>query len=192
MPATGAAAARRRPVALVRRPARGRAGELHRAAGRDPRHHRPERRRQDDAVQRAERRAAADEGTATLDGQPMLGPQGAPGLPHGRRPHLPGGAQLPAPAAARQRGGRRLRRGAAGPRGGRARRRRRCTASACASPGTAAGRPAYQQAAAADGAGARAGRPSAPAAARRDAGRASAARSATRCWTCCSGCATRA
>ncbi len=54
----GAAAAGEQPVALVRRPARGQPCELHRRAGRDPRHHRPERRRQDHAVQRAERRAA--------------------------------------------------------------------------------------------------------------------------------------
>ena len=51
-------------VALVRRPARGQQRELHRRAGRDPRHHRPERRRQDDAVQRAERRAAGGRGHA--------------------------------------------------------------------------------------------------------------------------------
>ena len=53
-----AAAAGGRPVALVRRSARGQPGELLGRAWRDPRHHRPERRRQDHAVQRAERRAA--------------------------------------------------------------------------------------------------------------------------------------
>ena len=75
----------------------------------------------------------ADEGSATLAGESMLGPQGAPGLPHGRRPHLPGGAQLPAPAAAGQRHRRSLRRRPAGPRCGGGGGARACSASACCS-----------------------------------------------------------
>ena len=46
---------RRERLALVRRPAGGAGRELRRAPRRGPRHHRPERRRQDDAVQPPER-----------------------------------------------------------------------------------------------------------------------------------------
>ena len=51
------AAASDRTVAIVRRTARGQRGELLRHRRRDPRHHRPQWRRQDHAVQCAERRA---------------------------------------------------------------------------------------------------------------------------------------
>ena len=52
-------AAGREPVAFVRRLARGQRGKLLRCGGRDPRHHRTQWRRQDDAVQCVERRADA-------------------------------------------------------------------------------------------------------------------------------------
>ena len=99
--------------------------------GRDPRHHRPQRRRQDHAVQRAERRADGRCGQRDARRAIDAGPQGAPGLPHGRRPHLPGGAQLSAPAAAGQRDRRRLRRRTAGRSGGGRGRRRAGIASGC-------------------------------------------------------------
>ena len=52
----------------------------------------------------------SDAGTALLAGMPMTGRKAAPDRPHGGRTHLSGRAQLPAPAAAGQRGGRCLRR----------------------------------------------------------------------------------
>ena len=79
-------------------------------ARRNPRHHRPQRRRQDHVVQSAERRAGRRR-RQRHPGRPIdARPQGARGLPHGRRPHLPGGAQLSAPAVAGQRDRRSLRR----------------------------------------------------------------------------------
>ena len=72
---------------------------------------------------------AADEGTALLDGPgACCGAQGASGLPHGRRAHLPGGAQLSAPAAAGQRDRRCLWRRASTIRRLPRRPRRRCSA----------------------------------------------------------------
>ena len=53
---------------------------------------------------------AADEGSARLDGAADAGQEDARGLPHGRGPHVPGRAQLPAPARARQRDRRGVRR----------------------------------------------------------------------------------
>ena len=52
----------RRPVEIVRRPARRQRRQLLDRRGRHPRHHRPERRRQDHVVQPAERRAAGRRG----------------------------------------------------------------------------------------------------------------------------------
>ena len=75
----------------------------------------------------------ADEGSATLGGQVDARPQGASGVPHGSRAHVPGGAQLSPSAVARQRRGRCLRRGTVGSRryggGGTA----HCATSACCS-----------------------------------------------------------
>ena len=59
----------RRPLAGVRRPAGGAGRELRRPQGRDARHHRPERRRQDDALQPPERLHRADQGRRVLMGQ---------------------------------------------------------------------------------------------------------------------------
>ena len=126
----------------------------------------------------------ADAGSATLGGESMLGRKVHQVCRMGVGAHLPGGAQLPAPAAARQRDRRRLRRRTCRTTQRSTRRSALCIASA-ASPGRHGGRATYQQAAAADGTGPRAGRPAAAAAAGRDAGRASAATNATRCWTCC-------
>ena len=113
----------------------------------------------------------ADEGTATARRRVDARQEGAPGLPHGRRPHVPGGAQLPAPAAARQRHRRCLWRRSLGSGGRRSRRSALCIASGLADRAGRRRRAAHQQAAASDGTGPRAGRPSAAAAARRDAGR---------------------
>ena len=161
------------------------------AARRDLRHHRPERRRQDDAVQRAERRARRRRrAQRRFAGQPMVGRKLHQVCAHGHRPHLPGGAQLPAPAGARQRGGRRVRRRTVR-RGGRRAPRRTALRPrrAGAAQADIAGRPAHQQGAAADGAGARAGRRGRACCCSTRRSPASAARSATTCSPCCSGCA---
>ena len=105
-----AAAAGREPVTRLRRPEGGQRGELLGRRGRDPRHHRAERRGQDHAVQRAERRAVGRRGLGAARRPADAGPQDLRGLPHGCRPHVPGGAQLPPPSRARQRDRRRLRR----------------------------------------------------------------------------------
>ena len=88
------------PVEDLRRPARGAGRGIHGRVGRDPRHHRPQRRRQDHVVQPAERRAAGRRRQRAAGGAGAARAQGAPGGAARRGAHLPGGAQLSAPAAA--------------------------------------------------------------------------------------------
>ena len=83
--------------------------ELRRARGRDPRHHRPERRGEDHALQRAQRLPAARQRRGALARRADHRPAAPPGLPARHRPHLPGGALLPAPHRAGERHGGRLR-----------------------------------------------------------------------------------
>ena len=79
-------------------------------AGFDPRHHRAERRRQDDALQRHQRVSRARRGRHPVRRRRARRPEAAPGLPTGHRPHVPGRARVPAHDRARERDHRRLRR----------------------------------------------------------------------------------
>ena len=108
--AARAAAGGRGAVTRLRRAPSGQRGQLLGRRGGDPRHHRAERRGQDDAVQRAERRARRRRGLGPARRAADAGQEDLRGLPHGRRPHVPGRAQLHPPARARQRDRRRLRR----------------------------------------------------------------------------------
>ena len=135
--AGGAAPPGRRAVARLRRPPRGQRGQLLGHRGGDPRHHRAERRGEDDAVQRAERRARRRRGLGPARRAAHAGQEDPRGLPHGCGPHVPGRAQLHPPPRARQRARRRVRRravrsgrhrpgGAGAPPGGIARSSRAC------------------------------------------------------------------
>jgi len=102
-------------VTDLRRPEGGERGELRGRRGRDPRNHRAEWRGQDDAVQRAERRALRGRRLRAARRRADAGPQDLRGLPHGGGAHLPGRAQLSPSPRPRQRDRRRLRRRSVGP-----------------------------------------------------------------------------
>ena len=107
----GEAAARGgRTVRSLRRAA-GAAERLVRVrAGRDPRHHRSQRRRQDDALQRAERLHRARIGQRAFEGRELLGEPPFEVCRAGVGPHVPGRAAVRAALLAPQRGRRRVRR----------------------------------------------------------------------------------
>ena len=112
----------------------------------------------------------ADAGSIRFAGAELVGAQAASRLPPRHRPHLPGGARLPAHDGAGERDGRRLRRRQDRPRGDGPRRRRAGPRRAWRGRPQPRRRP-HHPPAAPDGAGARAcPEPAAPAA-RRDAGR---------------------
>ena len=88
---------------LVRRAARARRVDLDRARGRAVRHHRPERRRQDDAVQRHQRLSDARSRHDQLRRRADHRAAPEPGLPARHRPHVSGRARLSAHDRARKR-----------------------------------------------------------------------------------------
>ena len=130
-PGRDGAAARREPVALVRRTARRQPVSFSVAEGEILGIIGPNGAGKTTLFNVLNGVLAADEGSCHARRTVDAWPQGASGLPHGRRPHLPGGAQLPAPAVARQRRGRCLWRGSAGSRGGGSPRSARCSVSGC-------------------------------------------------------------
>ena len=77
--------------------------------GRDPRHHRPERRRQDHGLQSAQRLPAAGRGADPARRPRRHAAQAAPAVRGRRRPHLPDHAAVRAHVGGRQRRHRRLR-----------------------------------------------------------------------------------
>ena len=89
-------------VQIVRRPARGQRGQFRGRRGRDRRHHRPQRSRQNHIVQCPQRGPAGNRRHRDARRRNHARQESPPGLPLGRRPHLPGGPQLPSPAAAGQ------------------------------------------------------------------------------------------
>ena len=95
--------------AALRRRGGARRGRLHALRGRDPRPDRPQRRRQDDLLQRDDRRLHADAGRDPLRRRADRRAQAAPDHPARHRPHVPEHPALPRDDGAGERHGRRRR-----------------------------------------------------------------------------------
>ena len=87
----------------ARRAESGAGRQLLGARGRDPRHHRTERGREDDTLQCAQWDPRGRQRQCHLCGQAGAGSTRQPGLPPRHRPHVPGRTPLSAPVGARQR-----------------------------------------------------------------------------------------